>query len=260
MKAKELLLYLVCKHNGDWVRVYNAIRSKEKVNPDEVVEFASNFKEKFITVVDESYPEPLRNCCKPPFLLFYKGNINLISSFKKCVTVVGSRDASAYGLSKTSEISTGLAEKGYTIISGMAKGIDSAAIKAAVGLGKAVGVLGTGLGVAYPSENRDLQDEVGQKGLLLAEYPSWVGVSKQNFPNRNRILASLSCLTLVGGSAPSSGTLITAGMAVDMGREVACLPYRADEGSANNLLIQTGAALVQNTKDVLNLIGPIMGG
>ena len=119
---------------------------------------------------------------------------------------------------------------------------------------KSVGVLGNGLGYHYPAENHDLQESVGERGLLLSEYPDSVKPAKNHFPDRNRILAGLSCLTILGGSKPRSGTLITAGIALESGREVACLPYRADEGSANNLLIQTGAALVQNAKDVLDLL------
>ena len=147
-----------------------------------------------------------------------------------------------------------MAQKGVTVVSGLAKGIDAAAIKGAVDRGKAVGVLGNGLDYYYPAENRLLQEEVAEKGLLLSEYPDGVKPEKRHFPDRNRILAGLSCLTLLGGSKSHSGTLITAGFALDFGRDVACLPYRADEDSGNNLLIQTGACLVQNTEDVLDLM------
>lgn len=257
MKARELILYLSCKYDGDWQKLYSAIKYREKVDPDEVDAFAEKFAFPYVTVIDEDYPPCLKDCFQPPFILFYKGNLKLIKNWRKCITIVGSRDAKPYGIQKCQEIAADVAKEGYVVVSGLARGIDTAAMKGAVDLGKAVGVLGTGLGTSYPSENASLQEAVGQKGLLITEYPQWVGVKRENFPCRNRILACLSCLTLLGGSGKSSGTLITAGYAVDQGREVACLPYRADEGSSNNLLIQTGAALVQNATDVLDLIRPI---
>ncbi len=257
MKARELILYLCCKYDGDWQRLYSAIKAKEKVLSDDVEDFARKFTSPFVTIVDNDYPESLKSCYQPPFLLFYKGNLNLIKDWKRCVTIVGSREAKSYGMEMSRQIATDVAKEGYSIVSGLARGIDAAALKGAVDLGKAVGVLGTGLGTSYPAENQALQAAIGEKGLLVTEYPEWVGVKRENFPCRNRILACLSSLTLLGGSTKSSGTLITATYAADMGREVACLPYRANEGSANNLLIKTGAALVQNAADVLELVPPI---
>ena len=256
MKASELLLYLSCKYGGDWHKLYQAIKIRENVIPEMVRKFAEQYATPYVTIVDDDYPSILKECRQPPFVLFYRGNIELLKDWRNCITIVGSRNAKTYGMDKCREISRDIAKEGYTIVSGLARGIDTAAMRGAVELGKAVGVLGTGLDTAYPSENRELQELVAQKGLLISEFPNGIGVRKENFPCRNRILACLSCLTLLGGSAEHSGTLITAGLAADMGREVACLPYRADEGSSNNLLIQTGAALVQNAKDVLNLIRP----
>lgn len=231
-----------------------AIKAKEPVSPPEVEEYAKTNQRSYITLLDVDYPVGLKNLSQPPFVLFYKGNIDLIKEYSRCVTIVGSRDSNPYGMGKTKEIAEGLAKEGYTVVSGLAKGIDASAMSGAVGYNKAVGVLGNGLDFHYPAENQRLQDEVGERALLLSEYPDFVKPAKNHFPDRNRILAGLSCLTILGGSKPKSGTLITAGFALDSGREVACLPYRADEDSANNLLIQTGAALVQNTQDVLDLL------
>ncbi len=254
MNARHLLLYLATKHQGDWSAMMRAIKNKEPVSPLEVEANAERNQRSYMTLLDADFPVGLKNLTQPPFVLFYKGNIDLIKDYKKCITIVGSRDSSAYGMKKTHEIAEGLAKEGFTIVSGLAKGIDASAMKGAVDFNKAVGVLGNGLGYHYPAENYDLQEIVGEKGLLLSEYPDFVKPAKHHFPDRNRILAGLSCLTILGGSKPKSGTLITAGVALDSGRDVACLPYRADEDSANNLLIQTGAALVQNTKDVLDLL------
>lgn len=254
MKARDLLLYISNKQNGDWNATLKAIKAKEFVSPQDVSDYVRALKRPCITILDPDYPEPLKHISQPPFVLYYKGNRNLINDMNRSVTLVGSRDSTPYGLKRSREIAEGLAKEGITVISGLARGIDAAAIRGAVGYGKAVGVLGNGLDFHYPSENRELQDEVAEKGLLLSEYPDGVKPEKHHFPDRNRILAGLSCLTLLGGSKSHSGTLITAGFALDYGRDVACLPYRADEDSGNNLLIQTGACLVQNTEDVLNLL------
>ncbi len=253
MTARMLLLYLSHKYKGDWMAMMKAIKAKEPVNCKEVEEFGQVQKRPFITLMDPEYPDALKNIDQPPFVLYYQGDFGLVSDFRKCVTLVGSREATSYGAKRSREIAEGLAKEGFTIVSGLAKGIDGAAMSGAVESGKAVGVLGNGLDYHYPSENAALQDRVAEKGLLLSEYPDGVRPSQRNFPNRNRILAGLSYLTLLGGSKPHSGTLITAGYALDDGREVACLPYRADEDSGNNLLIRTGACLVQNVQDVLEL-------
>ncbi len=254
MNARHLLLYLANKYEGNWEAMMQAIKRKEPVSPAQVEENAQKNVRPYMTLLDVDYPLGLKNLAQPPFVLFYKGNIDLIKEYNRCVTIVGSREANAYGTSKTREIASDLAKEGYTIVSGLAKGIDAAAMAGGLDFNKSVGVLGNGLGYYYPAENHDLQESVGEKGLLLSEYPDFVKPAKSHFPDRNRILAGLSCLTILGGSKPRSGTLITAGIALESGREVACLPYRADEGSANNLLIQTGAALVQNAKDVLDLL------
>ncbi len=254
MNARHLLLYLAYKYEGDWEAMMQAIKRKEPVSHDQVEENAQKNARSYMTLLDVDYPVGLKNLSRPPFVLFYKGNIDLIKEYSRCVTIVGSREANAYGTKKTREISSDLAKEGYTIVSGLAKGIDTAAMAGGIEFNKSVGVLGNGLGYHYPAENHDLQESVGERGLLLSEYPDSVKPAKNQFPDRNRILAGLSCLTILGGSKPRSGTLITAGIALESGREVACLPYRADEGSANNLLIQTGAALVQNAKDVLDLL------
>ena len=254
MTARELLLYISHRHGGEWTAMMRAIKAKETVSSQEVTDFASTHKRNYITLLDPEYPESLKEIVQPPLVLYYKGNLDLIRDMNRSVTLVGSRDCTSYGLARSREIAEGLAQKGVTVVSGLAKGIDAAAIKGAVGRGKAVGVLGNGLDYYYPAENRLLQEEVAEKGLLLSEYPDGVKPEKRHFPDRNRILAGLSCLTLLGGSKSHSGTLITAGFALDFGRDVACLPYRADEDSGNNLLIQTGACLVQNTEDVLDLM------
>ncbi len=254
MTARMLLLYLSHKYKGDWFAMMKAIKAKEPVDRREVEEFAQKQMRPFLTLMDPEYPDALKSIDQPPFVLYYQGNLSLISDFQKCVTLVGSREATSYGSKKSREIAADLAKEGYAIVSGLAKGIDGAALSGAVELGKAVGVLGNGLDCHYPSENAALQDQIAERGLLLSEYPDGVRPSQRNFPNRNRILAALSYLTLLGGSKPHSGTLITAGYALDDGREVACLPYRADEDSGNNLLIRTGACLVQNAQDVLELL------
>ncbi len=153
------------------------------------------------------------------------------------------------------KISNELAMKNYTIVSGMAKGIDGVATRAALNAGgKAVGVLGSGIDMCYPMENEDIYENLKRGGLLISEYPPGIKPSKENFPFRNRIIAALSKLTIVGEANKKSGTLITVGYALEGGKEVACIPFRADEDSACNSLIRDGAALITSTEDVLNLL------
>ncbi len=255
LNAKTILLFLSLKYKGDWESIYEAIRKKEKFSREEALEAEKNIKCNVLAITDDEYPEALKSCFKPPFILYYYGDLNCIQKECRCVSYIGSREASSYGKKMAEEISGELASRNYTIVSGMAKGIDGAATRAALNAGgKAVGVLGSGIDVCYPMENQDIYDRLKREGLLISEYPPGVKPNKDNFPLRNRIIASLSKLTIVGEADKKSGTLITVGYALEGGKEVGCLPYRADENSACNTLIRDGASMITCIDDVLNLL------
>lgn len=254
IKAKELLAYLSLIHKGDWNLMYDDIRRKRRFDTKEAVSIVEKCGCKYVTLVDDDYPTILKECIKPPLVLWYRGNLELLSRFDRNVTIVGSRKCSDYGEQMTKKVASELAERGIGIVSGLARGIDTAALSEANRFGKAIAVLGNGIDVNYPEENAALQEEIGRTGLLISEYPEGVGPEASHFPCRNRILACLSKLTLVAEAYEKSGTLITAAYALNLNRELACFPFRADEGSAGNMLIKDGALLVESASEVLEAI------
>jgi DNA processing protein len=205
-----------------------------------------------ITLGDERYPRALREIFDPPILLFARGRVELIDSI--CLGVVGTRRPTPYGLAVAERLSADLAHAGLTIVSGMARGIDSAAHKGALAAGgNTVAVLGCGVDVVYPSENRKLAAELAVKGLIVSEFPMGAVAFPQNFPIRNRIISGASVGVLVVEGAQYSGSAITAKLAMDQGREVFAVPGNITSKLSwgPNLLIKQGARLVQDWNDVV---------
>lgn len=206
-----------------------------------------------ITLGDSRYPQLLREIFDPPFLLFARGKVELLQSLS--VGVVGTRRPTPYGLAVAERLSGDLAHAGLTIVSGMARGIDSAAHKGALAAGgDTVAVLGCGVDVVYPSENRKLASEIAAKGLIVSEFPMGAVAFPQNFPIRNRIVSGLSLGVLVVEGAQYSGSAITAKLAMDQGREVFAVPGNITNKLSwgPNLLIKQGARLVQDWNDVVS--------
>ena len=253
-KARNLLVALSLTYKGDWDKIMLAIKNRERptIDPDEAVLAVHT---KFTTIFDNDYPEGLRNAYKPPFVLFYYGNLTLAKEMSRCVSYVGSRDASEYGIKMAHTLCSGLAEQGFTIVSGLALGIDRAAGDAALPYGRSIAVLGNGPDYFYPEENRDLQEELKTKGLVISEYPNDTPPVPKMFPLRNRIVAGLSKALIVGEAHPHSGTLITVAQALNMGRDVLAVPFHADEESFCNTLIKEGAMAVETVSDVVDYVG-----
>jgi DNA processing protein len=205
-----------------------------------------------ITLGDACYPESLRRIFDPPPVLFARGRAELLSSV--CIAVVGTRHPTPYGVAATEKLAGDLARAGITITSGMARGIDTTAHKAALAAeGTTISVLGCGVDVVYPSENRKLAAEIAAKGLIVSEFPMEATAFPQNFPIRNRIISGLSCGILVVEGAQYSGSAITARLAIDQGREVFAVPGNITSKMSwgPNLLIKQGAKLVQDWNDVV---------
>jgi DNA processing protein len=207
-----------------------------------------------ISIQDARYPARLRQIFDPPVVLFVRGKTELLSSH--AVGVVGTRRPTPYGVAATERLSADLAKAGLTITSGLARGIDTAAHRAALAEeGKTVAVLGCGVDVLYPAENRRLYEEIGRKGLLVSEFPIGAPAYPQNFPIRNRIISGLSLGVLVVEGAQHSGSAITAKLAMDQGREVFAVPGNITSKMSwgPNLLIKDGGAkLVQEWTDITN--------
>ncbi len=215
---------------------------------------------KIVTYFDRGYPEILKSIHDPPLLLFYKGVLPE-GSFNG-VGVVGSRRSSFYGLKIAEEISSGLAEAGIWVISGMAAGIDSASHKGAInGGGKTIAVLGTGVDICYPSRNRMLYGKIIENGAVVSEFFPGTEPFPWNFPKRNRIIAGFSKGVVVVEAAKKSGSLITAGLALDSGRDLFAVPASPfnPNGAGTNSLIKDGAYLVTSAKDIIDVLFPEIG-
>jgi DNA processing protein len=205
-----------------------------------------------VTIGDPRYPPPLREIFDPPIVLFVRGRLELLQSLM--LAVVGTRRATPYGLAASERLSADLAHAGLTIVSGMARGIDTAAHKGALAAGGGtVAVLGCGVDVVYPSENKKLAAELAVKGAIVSEFPMESVAFPQNFPIRNRVISGMSLGVLVVEGAQYSGSAITAKLAMDQGREVFAVPGNITSKLSwgPNLLIKQGARLVQDWNDVV---------
>jgi DNA processing protein len=206
-----------------------------------------------ISMGDPRYPQRLREIFDPPILLFARGRVELLQSL--AVAVVGTRRPTPYGLAVGERLSGDLSHAGLTIVSGMARGVDTAAHKGTLAAGgDTVAVLGCGVDVVYPSENRKLAADLAVKGLIVSEFPMGATAFPQNFPIRNRIISGISLGVLVVEGAQYSGSAITAKLAMDQGREVFAVPGNITNKLAwgPNLLIKQGAKLVQDWNDVVS--------
>jgi DNA processing protein len=211
-----------------------------------------------VTIGDPRYPQLLRDIFDPPLLLFARGRVELLQTL--ALGVVGTRRATPYGLAVAERLSGDLAHAGLTIASGMARGIDTAAHKGALAQGgDTVAVLGCGVDVVYPMENRKLAAEIAARGLIVSEFPMGAVAFPQNFPIRNRIISGLSLGILVVEGAQYSGSAITAKLAIDQGREVFAVPgnITSKVSWGPNLLIKQGARLVQDWNDVISELAPV---
>jgi DNA processing protein len=210
-----------------------------------------------VTLRDDSYPKRLRDIYDPPALLYVRGELKREDEL--AISIVGSRKTSAYGRWVTEKMSQDLARRGVTIVSGMARGIDSLAHWGAItGGGRTIAVLGCGVDVIYPSENRNLFTKIIGQGAALSEFPMGSPPEGGHFPKRNRIISGLSLGVVVVQASEDSGSLITANYALEQGREVFAVPGNVgSEGSrGTHQLIKDGARLVESSEDILEEIWP----
>ena len=217
-----------------------------------VAEHAGRLGAEVLVPADPAYPALLRNIPDPPPVLFTLGNAGLL--LRPAAAIVGSRDHSAYGAGVCRTLAGTVAGAGVVVVSGMARGLDAVAHTAALDSGGAtIGVLGNGLGVIYPSANRALYERVAAGGVLMTEFPPGERPHAGSFPRRNRLISGLSRVTVVVEAAVGSGALITAGAALDQGREVMAVPGNITSAvsAGSNRLIRDGAAPVLDAADVL---------
>lgn len=200
---------------------------------------------------DEGYPELLAAIHSPPPILYLRGTIGPVD--RVAVAIVGSRQASPYGSAMAEQISGELAERGVTIVSGMARGIDAAAHRGALrAAGRTIAVLGCGLGVTYPPEHAELADQIAEQGALISEFPVFTPPKPGHFPQRNRIISGLARGVVVIEAGLKSGAMITANYALEQGREVFAVPGQVTSRSSRGChqLIKAGAKLTEGWEDI----------
>ena len=207
-----------------------------------------------LTYQDASYPARLKNISDPPLVFYYKGRLPDFDG-SPLIGVVGTRSASAYGMTAAKKLGYQIARCGGIVVSGMASGIDGMATRGALTAGTpAVGILGCGADVIYPPENRTLFEEMEQYGCLISEYPPETPPLGRNFPKRNRIISGLSCGVLVVEAPERSGALITANAALDQGRDVFVVPGNIDVDTfvGSNRLLRDGAVAISSGWDIMS--------
>lgn len=237
----------------------NMVKAKKTVDPLAQFEKIMTAKIQVVTLFDPDYPESLKEIHNPPILIYFKGNL---PSIIQAVGVVGTRNITGYGKTVTRNLTQELTEAGLTIVSGLARGVDTIAHQTAVEAnGKTIAVLGGGLNHIFPAENNNLASTIAEKsGAVISEYHPDAPSIPSNFPARNRILAGLSQAVLVTEATKDSGSLITARFALDQGKQVYAVPGPINSSlSAGPLeLIRDGAKLVTRAQDILEDFGNLV--
>ena len=213
-----------------------------------------------LTQKDIRYPPLLREIFDPPYVLYCAGDTDAINNH--CISIVGSRRPTAYGRSVAERLAEDLASRGLTVVSGLARGIDSQAHAGALKGGRTVAVLGSGLENIYPKENKKLFDRITQNGAVISEFPLDSPPLGFHFPIRNRVLSGLSRALIVIEAAKRSGSLISARLALEQNREVMAVPgpISSEMSRGTNWLIQSGAKLVEDWADILDELPPAVRG
>ena len=281
-ELKKKLIQLVHSRHASWKAIYsilkaNAVLSKNEaanypsihprtdqltkdhqlISVDKLLNDYATQNIHLITIFDDDYPDRLKTIYQPPWMLFARGNLSLLKQ-KESLAVVGSRNATAYGIGAIDYLFPSLIDKNVLIVSGLAKGIDAHAHKAAIKLGgKTIGVIAGGFHNLYPKENIKLVEYMMEKQLVLSEYPPATMPAKWQFPMRNRIISGLSEGTLVVEARKKSGSLITADFALNEGRDVFAVPgsILSPDSDGGHYLIQQGAKLVKSSEDILEELG-----
>ncbi len=240
-------------------RAQKIVIERRSLNPDLILEQYQQYNPHFWTPTDLGYPALLKEIPDAPIVLHYRGNPELLDALKNHpgIGIVGTRKPGKYGITWTERYSKVLSEHDFTILSGLAEGIDAIAHEACLNAnGKTIAVLGNGVDQVYPLCNRKLYDRIAEKGLLLSEYPAGTRPDRNHFPARNRIVAGLSRAVLVMEAGMQSGSLITAGQANEYGREVYALAGNLDSDQMQGCihLISQGAQILPRPETFLEMM------
>ncbi len=241
---RDQILYYALLYHGDWNRIAKAISLNEQWRK-------IDYRGCYLTIADDGYPQCFRRLRYPPWILFYKGNMDLLNH--KAVSVIGSRKASTEGKKAAQEI-VDILKKKYVIISGLAKGIDAQVHHSALDR-MTVGIIGCGIDRVYPAENVLLYEKMEQQHLIVSEYPGDTRPFAAHFPWRNRLIAAAGEALIVVEATVRSGTMHTVNQALELSRPVYCATRSFTEKiyTGNALLIQQGAQMLLNREDVEEL-------
>ena len=277
-ELRKKLIQLVHSRHASWKAIYTVLKASTAISNNEASKYSSNNPQAerlikdhqlisidkllndytsqnihLITILDEDYPSRLKTIYQPPWILFARGDLSLLKN-RKTLAVVGSRNVTTYGIGAIDYLFPSLIERDILIVSGLARGIDAHAHKAAIKMGgKTIGVIAGGFHNLYPKENVKLAEYMMEKHLVLSEYPPATMPAKWQFPMRNRIISGLSEGTLVIEARKKSGSLITADFALNEGRDVFAVPgsILTPDSDGVHYLIQQGAKLVKSSEDIL---------
>jgi len=238
------------------------LTERQRLNPTVLLQQHEQANAGFWTPADPDYPQILLEIPDPPPVLYYRGKVNPMENRGQVpmVAIVGTRSPSDYGRRWTRRFASTLSQQGFSVVSGLAEGIDTEAHRSCIGVdGRTLAVLGTGVDVVYPWSNRMLYQQVIQQGLALSEHPAGTQPDRTHFPRRNRIIAGLCRAVLVMEAPTKSGALITANLANEYGRDVYVLPGSLDNPRSQGCLrlIQKGAQLILSENHLLELLGEL---
>lgn len=257
--CEELLRELGCKQDT----CINVLNRLEEFDPQTYLKELQKRGISMLDIEDEDYPAQLKTIADPPVFLYWRGDLNILQ--QPCIALVGSREMTDYGKRVVEHFVPAMTNAGVVTVSGLAFGIDAHVAKETIGAkGRTVAVLGHGLGIIYPKANERLANQiVSEGGLLLSEFPLDISPDKFTFPARNRIIAGLSLATVVLEASEDSGSLITADLALDYGRDVFAVPGQIFDPSfagCHKIIAKGQAKLVTTPADVLQEIGIVTSG
>ncbi|MGM0461333.1 MAG: DNA-processing protein DprA [Fibrobacterota bacterium] len=257
----------LCENFGDAAGIFSAalkdvkkiipekcatqINSSLLIQAEKIISWCRSYSISILTRESTHYPRLLKECDTAPFILYVMGDVSALHT--PCFSIVGTRNSSEYGIKATDDIAGTAARRGYTIVSGLALGVDCAAHRAALKTGTTIAVLGSGLDTIYPACHRNLARDIAQKGCLITEYPPGMGGKPYMFLQRNRIISALSMATLVVEAGEKSGALSTARHVLEQNRELFSLPgsIYSPRSAGTNRLISDGAKPVLNVSALL---------
>ena len=251
--SRELLIAIAIKYASNWENILKALHRQEM--PEDIYfEKVRNLKCKTLTLLDPEYPQNLKSVPQAPFVLFYYGNINLLKNYQNNIAILGTRDPSSYGKTKTRELAKELTYKGYTLVSGLTRGVATIVhnITLEYAHRNSVAVLPCGIETCFPTENSDLCKILKKYQLVISEYPGDTPADKETVAKYYRIIVGVSKTMVVTEAHKNSAVEVAASYGLWTNTDIMCVPDRADKDSLCNTLISQGAALVENTQDIID--------